>query len=753
MNETLFNRLCQVKTLLQAWKIVKQKGTAGGIDGKTIADVDSDIGNCIRQIQQELVLKEWNPEPYLRISIPKKNNEHRQLGLLSVKDKIVQQAIKMLIEPRFEKIFVSNSYGYRPDKGHTRAIKFARFCLQNKKYPFVLKLDIDNYFDTINHELLFKRIQSVVADMEVVRLIQLCIKMGMVDKKMKWDEITEGVAQGAVLSPILANFYLHPFDQFILTRTKMYVRYADDFLICCATLEDAEMLQKEASEFLQNRLKLKLNEPKICETKDGVEFLGILINNKELSLSTSKFEDLQQRIKELQWTGSGFDSKVLKKLTGIKNYYAVLLPENYLESFDETLISRLKEIITQKWKEIPNKTVLSDALKMIDFYSAAHLLMKSQVRSELINHYLSLKTLSVRDENERLNKTLVRQRKREYKKLETEGAELVITQYGTSIGVSYGKLSLKVYGKQQKLPPMSNLKHISVLCNGVSISSNAIAYCMQNKISIDFFSNAGQHTASILSKAMMRANLWEKQIELSLEQKAKLASRIIYGKLKNQLNLIKYFHKYHKKTSTRLCAVFDDVVPKLKTLIASLSKYTPSENYRQEVMEMESAGAVAYWSYIRELITDDDVEFQTREHKGATDLVNSMLNYGYSILYARVWQSLLYRQLNPSLGVLHVPNQAKPTLAYDVIELFRTQAVDRVVISLVQKGEKLEIKNGFLSDETKKLLMQNLIERMHRYENYRDKECRLCDIINCQTKEIADFIDNGKTFRPYIAKW
>lgn len=753
MNETLFNRLCQVKTLLQAWKIVKQKGAAGGIDGKTIADVDSDIGNCIRQIQQELVLKEWNPEPYLRISIPKKNNEHRQLGLLSVKDKIVQQAIKMLIEPRFEKIFVSNSYGYRPDKGHTRAIKFARFCLQNKKYPFVLKLDIDNYFDTINHELLFKRIQSVVADMEVVRLIQLCIKMGMVDKKMKWDEITEGVAQGAVLSPILANFYLHPFDQFILTRTKMYVRYADDFLICCATREDAEMLQKEASEFLQNRLKLKLNEPKICETKDGVEFLGILINNKELSLSTSKFEDLQQRIKELQWTGSGFDNKALKKLAGIKNYYAVLLPENYLESFDETLISHLKEIITQKWKEIPNKTVLSDALKMIDFYSADHLLMKSQIRSELINHYLSLKTLSVRDENERLNKTLVKQRKREYKKLETEGAELVITQYGTSIGVSYGELSLKVYGKQQKLPPMNNLKHISVLCNGVSISSNAIAYCMQNKISIDFFSNVGQHTATILSNSMMRVNLWEKQVGMSLEHKAKLSSKIIYGKLKNQLNLIKYFHKYHKKTSTRLCAVFDDVVPKLKTLIASLSKYTPSENYRQEVMEMEAAGAVAYWSYIRELITDDDVEFQTREHKGATDLVNSMLNYGYSILYARVWQSLLYRQLNPSLGVLHVPNQAKPTLAYDVIELFRTQAVDRVVISLVQKGEKLEIKNGFLSDETKKLLMQNLIERMHRYENYRDKECRLCDIINCQTKEIADFIDNGKTFRPYIAKW
>ena len=170
-------------------------------------------------------------------------------------------------------------------------------------------------------------------------------------------------------------------------------------------------------------------------------------------------------------------------------------------------------------------------------------------------------------------------------------------------------------------------------------------------------------------------------------------------------------------------------------------------------MGIEAAGAVAYWNYIRELIADDNVDFQFRERKGATDLVNSMLNYGYSILYARVWQSLLYRQMNPSYGVLHEQNQAKPTFAYDVIELFRTQAVDRVVISLVQKGESLKVQNGLLSDETKKLLMQNLIERMHRYENYRDKECRLCDIINYQTKEIADFIESGKTFRPYIAKW
>lgn len=583
MNESLFNKLCQTKTLLYAWKLVKQKGTAGGIDGKTIADVDAEIGNCIRQLQEELALKEWNPEPYLRISIPKKNNEHRQLGLLSIKDKIVQQAIKVLIEPKFERIFVKNSYGYRPDKGHTRAIRFARSCFQNKKYPFILKLDIDNYFDTINHEILFKRIQSVVPDLEILRLIQLCIKMGMVDKKMKWDEITEGVAQGAVLSPILANFYLHSFDQYILTRTKVYVRYADDFLIGCTTREEAEKILGEASAFLETRLKLRLNEPQIHETKDGVEFLGITLCNKELALSATKQEELHQRIRELQWDERGFDAKIMKKLAGIKNYYALLLPEKYLEKFDEILILRLKEIITEGWERIPNKSTLIDALKEIDFYSNSNILLKGQIRGDLVNHYLNLKTAMVKAQNEQLNKELVKQRKREYKKLELEGAELVVTQYGTSIGVSYGKLSLKVYGKLQKLPPMNNLKHISVLCSGVSISSNAIAYCMQNKISIDFFSNTGQHTASVLSNAMMRVNLWEKQAMMTLEQKAKLAARIVYGKLKNQLNLIKYFHKYHKKTSERLCQVHDEVVPKLKALLVSLNQYEPTENYRKDI--------------------------------------------------------------------------------------------------------------------------------------------------------------------------
>ena len=233
--KNLFKQLCQPRTLLRAWNAVKEKGSTGGVDGMTIQNFEQNLERNLAALRKELADGSWIPEPYLKITIPKNESERRTLGLLSVRDKIVQQTIKHLIEPRFEKEFVSNSYGYRPKKGHCKAVRFALSCCRNKNFTYLLRLDIDNYFDTINHEILFRRIAHLVSDEEVERLIQLCVKMGMVSHKMKWKEVTTGVPQGAVLSPLLANYYLQPFDQFVLTKTKMYVRYADDFIIGCST--------------------------------------------------------------------------------------------------------------------------------------------------------------------------------------------------------------------------------------------------------------------------------------------------------------------------------------------------------------------------------------------------------------------------------------------------------------------------------------------------------------------------------------
>lgn len=396
-----------------------------------------------------------------------------------------------------------------------------------------------------------------------------------------------------------------------------------------------------------------------------------------------------------------------------------------------------------------------DALKSINFYSQQFVLQKAKLKSDLINYYLSLKTQSLKTKNEEKNRKLIIQRKKEYRKKENETTELIVNTYGSTIGVTNKGISLKIYGKQQDILSVNNLRHITIMSDGVSITSNAVGFCMKNNISITYFSNIGQHNASILSNNYLQLSLWKKQAFLSLKQQSTLAVKIILGKLKNQINLIKYFHKYHKTTSEQLCEKYDEIVPKMSNIIGEVKKYIGDLEYRTKLLVLEAQGAQLYWDYIRLLIADDNVAFERRERHGATDLVNSMLNYGYSILYARIWQALLFRRLNPTESVIHVPQNGKPTFVYDVIELFRSQVVDRIVISMVQKKEPLVIQDGLLDNTTKRLLVQNIAERINRYEKYREKECRLCDIINMQVKEIADFILDGSssTYRPYVAKW
>ena len=176
-------------------------------------------------------------------------------------------------------------------------------------------------------------------------------------------------------------------------------------------------------------------------------------------------------------------------------------------------------------------------------------------------------------------------------------------------------------------------------------------------------------------------------------------------------------------------------------------------NFLKNLMGFESQGAVKYWNSVRLLLADDGIAFEERIGHKAIDLVNCMLNYGYAILYSRACQALLYAQLNPYDSVIHVRQAGKPTFSFDFIELFRSQAVDRVIISMLQKGEEAEVKDGKLTDATKNNLIRNLTERMYKYELYRGESTMFENVIRKQAKEIADYFSDGKPYKPYKAKW
>ena len=234
----------------------------------------------------------------------------------------------------------------------------------------------------------------------------------------------------------------------------------------------------------------------------------------------------------------------------------------------------------------------------------------------------------------------------------------------------------------------------------------------------------------------------------------KLATSIIDGKLSNQLNLLKYFHKYHKSRTDEYQTLLDAMSAEVSAF-KDFARNTPldSDDYIKCLYTFESQGALKYWAYVKSMLADDNVGFDSRVQQGATDIVNCMLNYGYAMLFSRVWQALLRAQLNPYDSVIHVRQEGKPTFVFDVMELFRSQAVDRVVFTLVQKKERLEVKDGFMTDETKKLLAANITERMQKREKYRGEEITLEKIISRQAAEIASMCAKNERYLPYKAKW
>ncbi len=744
----LFESLCDPLHLQRAWEFVLQKKAVPGVDKVTWQDYAAAAEENLKALSVSLKEQKWKPEPYLMAMIPKKDSSFREIGLMSIEDKVVQQAIKLLVEPIFEKHFYASSYAYRPGRGHMRAVRRTFHECRTPRNKWVLKLDIDNYFDNIDHEILFSRLKNIIRDAELCRLIELCVKMGRVNNSYQWQDKVIGIPQGSILSPLLANLYATSFDQFVGGLTSAYVRYADDFVVFCEDEGLANDFLERIKSHLKKKLKLDLNVPQLGLVSDGFEFLGIRFNDKCISLSEVKKKEIFQKINSIEVVDNNLSKKYRESLAGIERYYVSVLPMEYTIEFTDALCDSLRDWL--------RNNPLTPYKKFCSIFSDLPLLglIDRNYKKTLRDVYKAVKDVDPMTDAQRkaLNKKLIHERKLEYIKRESDNSELVIASYGYYIGAGGRGITLHKKGTQVPTPPSGALKHITILSEGVSISTNAIRYCMERGIPIDLFDNHNKHIGTIMSPKYQLMTLWDKQSMFPVESRMHVAKKIIEGKLRNQLNLMKYFNKYHKDMSS-VRQAFDIAKEKIEEQLLNLKGINQYENYKNEVMSCEAQGALSYWNFIKALLADDEVGFEYREQRGAVDLVNSMLNFGYSLLYPRIWQAILRHKLNPYLGLVHY-QEGNPNLVFDFIELFRQQAVDRVVISMIQKHERLKLKDdGWLDDSAKALLAQNVFERFHRYEKYRGKDARFIDIIDAQIKEFIDYMVEGKTYRPYIAKW
>ncbi|HMZ34975.1 MAG TPA: CRISPR-associated endonuclease Cas1, partial [Chitinophagales bacterium] len=352
---------------------------------------------------------------------------------------------------------------------------------------------------------------------------------------------------------------------------------------------------------------------------------------------------------------------------------------------------------------------------------------------------------------------ILRKRKREYELKEFENHEIIITGFGKSIGMAKNHCTVKQDGKLIQKVPLLNVEHISIQTDACSISAALINYCAEKNIPIDFTDFSGEPTARLFSAMNDTYQLWHLQfLHLFNTEAQQVACALIIAKINNQKKLIRYFSKYGKKHILELAPALQQSLECLDQCIEKIKNRNihQLDELRQKLINIEAQASLAYWEIVR-IFLDEETNFDNRIRKGATDLVNSLINYGYSILYRHVWTSILRQGLHPSFSYIHQAKKFEGTLVFDFIEPFRQPIVDRAVISLINRKTTLEVKNGKLTDDTKKKLIIAVNDRLRRYDTYLGERKTMFNIINKQAQHYVQYLhDDCKKFKPYqMSKW
>ncbi|MEW6097554.1 MAG: group II intron reverse transcriptase/maturase [bacterium] len=696
----LYSKIYNYENLLSAWDRVEENHGCAGVDGVSIEKFASELGENLLLLQKALHDKIYTPHRLLRFYMEKEDGSKRPLSVPTIRDRVAQVATLIVLEPIIDAEFEQVSFAFRHGKSIYDAIDKINFY-REAGYTWVVDADIDSYFDEVDHDLLLTRFSEIIKDVDVQKLIKLWLKSEIVDGNTIIKP-KKGLPQGSPISPLLANLYLDKFDETLLEEDYKLVRFADDFLILCKSRPKAERALKLTSELLKE-IRLRLDEAKTSITtfNHGFKFLGALfVRSVVLPPSTKKKDKEKQPIK--------------KDMTQAK--ISLCTPETETIKVDKfTPCTLMGEVLASALQERGldiNQIVTTQSSKMPDETIAKYKEAKPTISPFMRTLYLQEQGAVLSKQDERF----------------------VVSKND--------KVLLEI--------PAIKIAQIIILGN-CTLTTPVMTYCLKEKIPITFLSSKGNYYGRLESTEFVNIGLQQDQFLRTLEPDfcLKLGKAIVEGKIHNQRVLLQ---RHNRRLN----------LPEVEVEINSLSKIldkVPKATTLTQVRGLEGSATACYFRVFDDLLKCD-FGFEKRIKRPPTDPVNSLLSFGYTLLFYNIFSILRVHGLNPYIGYFHGIREGHPALASDIIEELRAPIIDSLIIYLInsnilkeQDFYRLKEPNTpcLLRDEARKIFIKHFEDKMHTqiihpYTKFH-VDYRRC--IDLQVQELVQYIRGDKSeYRP-----
>ena len=357
-SDRLMERILEHNNIIRAWQRVRANKGAPGVDGMTVNQLGGYLEKHWPKIERSLLNGTHKPMPVRRKEIPKPDGGVRLLGIPTVLDRFIQQAISQILEQVWEPIFSVFSYGFRPGKSaHEAVLQGKRYMLGG--YTYVVDMDLSKFFDRVNHDRLMSRLAKWIKDKRVLKLIRSYLRSGVMSEGVAI-VTEEGTPQGGPLSPLLSNIVLDELDKELERRGHKFVRYADDFMIYCRSVKAAERVRASVTRFLTVKLKLKVNEDKSAVSRPWVrKYLGFtyfqMCGQSKIRIHAKSIKRFKDRVRVLTSRKRGRSLRqVIEDLNqyfrGWWNYFRLTEAKSFLKGLKIWILRRLRSLIWKQWK-------------------------------------------------------------------------------------------------------------------------------------------------------------------------------------------------------------------------------------------------------------------------------------------------------------------------------------------------------------------------------------------------------------------